>query len=198
MDAPFDLLVPKLLADRFVIRPQRLDDNESDFQAVMANRDWLRRWSGSSWPADDFSLEENLADLAGHIEDHRSRVALGFSIISTASRQVIGSLYVQRVGGWLDEYAATEAMRRVVTAMEARVDVWARLDQEPDLLTRVVVAAVSWFAADWPPKAIFCSRADCPELEQAYEAAGLRRIGELRSPEGRLQRLFRPPMQASR
>ena len=42
---------------------------ELDYQALMSSKDFLRRWSQSGWPTDDFSLEENLADLNYHYEE---------------------------------------------------------------------------------------------------------------------------------
>ena len=189
---PFDTPALELRTDLLVIRPQLLDDNAADYRAVMANREWLRRWSGSPWPADTFTLEDNREDLIGHIDDHRARTALGFSIATRVGIEILGSIYVQEIDDWLDEYAATDETRRAIAGAQARVDLWTRLDSQPDLLENVVTSAASWFAHEWNLKAIWRSRLDCPELERAYALAGMRHVARLTNPEtGRVQLLYR-------
>lgn len=43
---------------------------ERDHAALMASVAYLRRWSDSDWPADDFSVAENREELGWHDEEH--------------------------------------------------------------------------------------------------------------------------------
>ena len=46
---------------RLWLRPLRATDVELDYDAVMSSAAMLRRWRQSKWPADNFTLAENLA-----------------------------------------------------------------------------------------------------------------------------------------
>jgi hypothetical protein len=114
----FDPPAP-LVRERFHIRPQRADDNDSDNAAVTANRGWLRRWSGSAWPEDAFTLAENLEALRGHIDDHERREAYGFSITApNDSTSETGARCCSRnaVDASRDESATAAGRGRVATA----------------------------------------------------------------------------------
>src|SRR5262249_21597605 len=48
---------------RLALRPLLATDVAADYDAVMSSAPMLRAWSQSTWPADDFTLAENLEDL---------------------------------------------------------------------------------------------------------------------------------------
>ena len=53
------------------LRVLRPDVTELDYAALMESRVRLRRWSDSSWPADDFTLEgSTLQGAAGSLIGH--------------------------------------------------------------------------------------------------------------------------------
>lgn len=55
---------------RLFLRPLRAADVELDYDAVMSSSEMVRCWSHSSWPAEDFTLSENLDDLKCHEHEH--------------------------------------------------------------------------------------------------------------------------------
>jgi hypothetical protein len=182
---------PGELAPGLTVRRQRPDDNDSDYEAVTANRDWLRRWSGSDWPEDTFTSADNAADLRGHIEDHEACEALGYTIAAPGNR-VVGSLYLQPLAELLDEYGASAQTREQLEPARVRADVWTRLDEDATLLARAVAVIDPWLRTQWPTL-VWGARADCPELEAAYEAAGSRLLARLVHPaNGRIHLLFGP------
>ncbi len=190
---PFPTAVPDapLRTQRCVIRAQREADNDSDYAAVMANRGWLRRWSGSDWPADDFGRDENLDDLRGHIEEHVRGEAYGFSVLAPDESRVVGSLYLQPVSELLEEYGASDELVQRLAGCDARADLWVRLDEDAQLLADVGAAAHRWLAHDWGLSVVWCARVDCPELEAAYASAGLALLARLVHPDsGRVHLLF--------
>ena len=80
---------------RFQILHPRLV--ELDYQALMSSKDFLRRWSQSEWPRDDFSLEENLADLNYHYEEQVERIAFTYSILDPFSTTCLGCFYIKAI-----------------------------------------------------------------------------------------------------
>lgn len=186
---PFEQAPPEpLVSERLVIRPQRPSDNEPDHDAVMANREWLRRWSGSAWPADDFSVDDNLRDLAEHVIEHDKRIAYGFTI--AGDDEVLGSLYINDVKTLIDGYNAPAEVAEILEAAVARVDLWVRLDRAPALFAEVVAAAIRWLDREgWAPL-VWCARLDCPEMVRAYRQAGLELIGKVENDRGRVQLIF--------
>ena len=189
---PFERDAPEpLVTERLVIRPQRPADNEPDHAAVMANREWLRRWSGSSWPADDFSAGDNLRDLAEHVIEHQKKIAYGFTVIG--GDDVLGSLYINEIRTLTDSYRGPPEVAAILEAAVARIDLWVRLDRGAALLPEVVGAAARWLDAEgWAPL-VWCARLDCPEIVRAYRQAGLELAGKVKSDSGRVQLIFSRP-----
>ena len=65
-----------LRTDELLLRTLRASDVELDYEAVMASREMLHLRSGGRWPREDFTLEENLADLQQHeAEFHAARAS---------------------------------------------------------------------------------------------------------------------------
>ncbi|GAB4215614.1 MAG: hypothetical protein OHK0022_55750 [Roseiflexaceae bacterium] len=76
---PPDARVPaELRTTRLWLRPLGVADTERDYDALMSSAAHLRLWSQSSWPADDFTLAQNRADLERHEGEHQAREAFTF------------------------------------------------------------------------------------------------------------------------
>ena len=87
----------------FVLVPLITELVHADYAAVMATADHLRWWSDSAWPTDDFTVEENLQDLAWHDDEHRGRVAFTYSVLDADAfadgrRRVVGCVYIRPFG----------------------------------------------------------------------------------------------------
>src|SRR5262249_14686707 len=78
---------------RLRLRPLRASDVALDYDAVMSDPAALRRWSQASWPADDFTLAENLTDLQGHEREHLEGVAYTFTVLSPDASRCLGCVY---------------------------------------------------------------------------------------------------------
>src|SRR5437867_3283681 len=78
---------------RLFLRPLRATDVELDYDAVMSSAEMLRRWSQSTWPADDFTLSENLDDLQRHEHEHKEREAFTFTILNPEGTRCLGCVY---------------------------------------------------------------------------------------------------------
>ena len=105
---------------------QRPGDNPKDYDAVMASKALLRTWSDSVWPEDDFGLQQNALDLAGHIDDFEHDLAYGFSIFTPDESRLIGSLYLDPVAPFMDDYAVDEATAARLSGFDVRLEYWLR------------------------------------------------------------------------
>ena len=93
---PPDRPVPAtLLTDAFLLEPLTPVHTALDHAALMESKQFLRRWSGSPWPADDFSLADNRADLAEHDEEHRRRVAFTYTVLAPDRSRCLGCVYIK-------------------------------------------------------------------------------------------------------
>ncbi|MGH2620941.1 MAG: hypothetical protein ACRDHG_10290 [Anaerolineales bacterium] len=78
---PVSAPVPQAMrTSRLLLRPLRATDVELDFDAVKSSAEMLRRWGQGGWPADDFTLAENLDDLQRHEHEHNEREASKFRL----------------------------------------------------------------------------------------------------------------------
>ena len=69
---------------------------EYDYVAIMGSRERLRRelrWG--DWPPEGFTLEDNVADLAGHLEEFERREAYAYSVLDPSKAACLGCLYLE-------------------------------------------------------------------------------------------------------
>ncbi|TMQ73312.1 MAG: ABC transporter permease, partial [Candidatus Eisenbacteria bacterium] len=99
---PRDARVPRgLRTPRLVLWPLRVDDAALDRDAVMSDPAALRRWSQSTWPADDFTLDENRVDLERHEREHERGMAFTFTVLDPDEARCLGCVYLTPVLGEL-------------------------------------------------------------------------------------------------
>jgi len=53
-----------------------------DYESVMASRVELRPWEQSGWPADDFTVEQDLDDVVMLESRHRSHDAFTYAVLT--------------------------------------------------------------------------------------------------------------------
>lgn len=142
---PVDAPVPdECRTDRILLRPLRASDVELDYDAVMSSAEALRRWSQSDWPAETFTLEENLADLERHEREHLERQAFTYTVLEPDAARCVGCVYIKPV---LPEIAAGLPS---VDHHGADVGFWVRADElETDLDRHLLEALRGWLASDW-------------------------------------------------
>lgn len=169
--------MPPLLAKGFsdagfMVCPQRSEDNIADYEAVMSSRFELREWSDSSWPEDDFSVEDNMKDLLGHIQDHLAGTDLGFSIWARTERRFLGSLYLNDPGGLDEDYPdSAEANRR--GGIELRVEYWLRRGIPIETERAFVMATRRWLSGSGYTRAAWGSRKPMTLRREMYESLGM-------------------------
>lgn len=158
----------------FVLRRQRLSDNDFDYEAVMNSKELLRDWSHSSWPEDDFTLEQNAEDLAEHIGDFMDDLAYGFSIFVPSEDRLLGSLYIDPVAPFAREYRVDEAASLRLRNYDARIEYWLRCGVSEAFERDFVEQVSRWLRDDWWFKRVaFGSRQPMEERRELYRRLGL-------------------------
>jgi hypothetical protein len=142
----YPLLVPipsEKSTERIFLRPLRVTDVELDYAAVMSSAEMLRRWSGSSWPSDDFTLAENRADLERHQREHDARIAFTYTVLNPAQDQCLGCVYIQ----------PSEQEERAVcptAKFPTTVGFWVRAAEiQHDLDLHLFNTLRAWLASEW-------------------------------------------------
>jgi len=129
---------------RLVLRPLRATDAVLDYDAVMSSAPELHRWNAGYWPADGFTLAENLADLERHEREHVERKAFTYTVLSPDGAKCLGCVYITPVWSGAAPLCG-EAARA------AAVGFWVRTSEiERDLDKHLFAVLVEWLRLDWP------------------------------------------------
>jgi hypothetical protein len=137
---PADFTVPDgLMAGEFRLEPLGPQHNTADYAAWTASTGHIRAtpgFAGASWPH-QMSLAENLRDLERHAQDFIARRGFTYTVLSTATGEVIGCVYIYPPPGQNQDRRG------------AVVRSWVRADQAA--LDPVLYHAVrAWLKRDWP------------------------------------------------
>jgi hypothetical protein len=138
----------------------------------MDSVEMLRLWSGTSWPADDFSVEENWEDLARHEREHGEREAFTFTVLDSTRSVCLGCVYIQPLAMALrGSYDAEASLSRETPC----VSFWVRAPRQADGLDRRLLAQLRvWLAECWAfPLMYVCVRQDHRQQWKSVEAEGL-------------------------
>ncbi len=80
--------------DGFVVRPLLPTDNELDHAAVMVSREFLYHWEQEPpYPPEDFSLEDNLADLEQMRGEHEAGTRYTYTVMNADETACLGCVY---------------------------------------------------------------------------------------------------------
>jgi hypothetical protein len=140
-----------LTGAHFLLRPLRTTDVELDYEAVMSSREMLRGWSQSSWPADDFTLEGNLADLDRHQREHQAGEAYTYTVLNPAGDRCLGCVYVNPLAKELIESGICSEIAAAGLLAAASIRFWVRSSLlDTDLEREILQALQGWFTREWP------------------------------------------------
>jgi hypothetical protein len=134
---PADFVVPAALetAD-FRLRMLSTADVAKDYAALMESADLLHAIFGRDWPTADFTLEDNLRDLAEHEAEFLQRQAFAYTVASLDETACLGCVYIYPPRGH---------------PTDARVYLWVRQSAYDRGLDPVLFATVkAWIADRWP------------------------------------------------
>jgi len=177
---PSDGPVPESLqTDEFFLRPLRATDVSLDYDAVISSRAELLRASGGVWPREGFTLEEDVADLERHEQEHRERVAFTYTVMNPAETECLGCLYIGPLERLLGHDAGSG---EYVSDSAAYVSFWVRSTRlADDLDQRLLTALIPWFLNEWAFLHVFFFAQKQEERQiRLFEEKGLRFLYSLR------------------
>lgn len=145
---PGNAVIPEALwTEEFLVRPLKAVDVELDYDAVMTSRAELLLKSGGRWPREGFTLEENLADLIRHEQQHHDRIAFTYTVMNPEETECLGCLYINPLGGLLQRVGI---FVEHLPENSAYVTFWVRQSRLVDNLDRrLLQALISWFQTEW-------------------------------------------------
>lgn len=168
---PSPLPIPtRLERDSFIVEPLTGEHVQRDYAAVMASREMLRRWGGTTWPTDDFDLAGNLADLEMHDAEHRRRDAFTYTVLSPDAMECLGCVYITPLSRLVDANPGLRAEER-----DAVVGFWAASTPR-GLAVEAELAAelITWLGNAWRFESVaFAVRDELTEQHRLLEELGL-------------------------
>ncbi|HZO71560.1 MAG TPA: hypothetical protein VFB60_05115 [Ktedonobacteraceae bacterium] len=183
---PEPVPVPAMLrTDEMLIRPLRVSDVLLDYDAVISSRAelWLR--SGGDWPREGFTIEENLADLQQHEQEHQDRLAFTYTVMNPDESECLGCIYInplarmiERAVATTQQYLASGATGQPpseVSASDAVVTFWVRQSRLADNLDlRLLQTLTEWFRTAWTfPRVAYLARNAQPRQLHLFEQLGM-------------------------
>jgi hypothetical protein len=177
---PADAHVPEALrTDEYLVRPLRATDVTLDYDAVIDSRAELLLGSGGTWPREGFTLEENLADLQRHEQEHLDRVAFTYTVMNPAETECLGCIYINPLMHILGKDAGNS---EYLSDRTAYVNFWVRHSRLADHLDRrLLQALIPWFQNEWAfLHVIFFAQNREERYTRLYEEMGLRFLYSLR------------------
>ena len=177
---PADARVPESLkTNEFLLRPLRATDVALDYDAVISSRAELLLGSGGTWPREGFTLEENLADLQRHEQEHHDRVAFTYTIMNPAETECLGCLYIVPLARLIGHDAGSSEYLNEGTAY---VSFWVRQSRLADHLDRrLLQALIPWFQNEWSfLHVLFIAQKIEERQVRLFEEMGLRLLYSLR------------------
>ncbi len=175
---------------RLLLRPLTVGHVDLDYDAVMASREQLNRWSQTTWPTPDFTLAENRADLERHQWEHGEGVAFTYTVLNPAQSRCLGCVYITPIPDSATHHYAHEGYA-------AKVTFWIRSDElESGLESHLLATLRAWFAAEWPfDRVIYTVSQNSPQAE-LLDSAGLVQQASITLADGRRCWVYAEPAQA--
>jgi hypothetical protein len=175
---------------QFVLFPTNTAYTAPDYEAVIASREACRIWSPSLWPEDGFTLEENTADLALHVEDNNTHEAYGYMLFTLDKLKCLGSVYVTPLERSADTMDLVEGSEEFTAQYQARIDYWVREGMSLELESHITKNLLDWFTRTWNIKPLFVARPKMSQRCKVYKEQGLLMLAHLRAKDGSYDTLF--------
>lgn len=147
-----------------VLHPKHV---ELDYQALMKSQDFLRRWSISDWPEDDFKVEDNLLDLEWHFEEFQEKTAFTYTILNQDKSQCLGCIYIRPIAS-LKSLSQKELDKLV--PFHFFVSYWVITEiRNTHLEAQIFTMLLHWLLTTWQfGSVLFVSNSLIPEQNEVY------------------------------
>ena len=137
----------------------------------MSSAEMLRRWCQGDWPADGFTLAENLADLQWHEREHIERKAFTYTVLDPQGTRCLGCVCIV-VPRPEEILLCSDAAHAVDVAF------WVRAPEVANGLDEhLLVTLREWFSAEWAfDRILFRVGTQDDHHAALFEAAGLSKL----------------------
>ena len=173
---PRNAVVPNgLETPEFCLRPLRTTDVELDYAAVMSSRGFLRLWSQTDWPPDDFTLADNLRDLERHEREHREHKAFTYTVMDRTGTECLGCVYIHPLESFFQGTVVLGAELANEQGYQAVAAFWVRAARIADGLDRRLLdALIAWFESEWAfSQVLFWTKDEVVHQIELFGQAGL-------------------------
>lgn len=161
------------IADNFLFIPLKPLHVDLDYEAVMSSKGFLRRWSQSQWPQDDFLVSDNLQDLEMHAREHYEKKAYTYTILNSKKDRCLGCIYIHPN---THIQPVTPEESQLLRSLPANVRFWVRESIQQTENEKVILESlIAWFHQDWKLDTILftCNR-QVPHQVRLFQVCGLR------------------------
>jgi hypothetical protein len=138
-----------LAATEFLLRPITAEDAGADYEAVMETREDLRLWEQSTWPADDFTVDDDRQDLVDLESRHAAHRAFTYTVLDPDGDRCLGCVYVFPTSAAFLARSRVDALGDLSwDEVDAVVYFWVRASRV-ELEARLLAELRDWFAREW-------------------------------------------------
>jgi hypothetical protein len=104
---------------RFVATPLTTEIAALDYAAYLASPDVIRLHSDGRWPVDEFTLSDDLEQVANHQADHENHRAFTFTLLAPCQAEALGCLYLNSLREYLSRAPLPRPARRAIVTKGA-------------------------------------------------------------------------------
>lgn len=138
--------------DGFIVRPLVPSDVVLDHEAVMSSREFLYDWEQDPpYPPEDFSVEDNLADLVQMDGEHRDGTRYTYTVMNAEETRVLGCLYLLPNDDRMYRTAVVTSHDGTdLSSFDATLAFWVRVSTWDEGFERTLLDAVlAWLRGAW-------------------------------------------------
>ncbi|RDH82872.1 MAG: hypothetical protein DIZ80_11415 [endosymbiont of Galathealinum brachiosum] len=139
VDATFNVPASKTFST-YTLKKISPKYTELDYDALMSARFYIRTKLNSSWPDDDFTIDENRKGLSYDESNFNKRVFFTYTVLNSSEDKVLGCIYIKPSSN---------------KKFDASVFIWTRQDLPEQKLHNLLLGDIKiWLSNDWPFKNI--------------------------------------------
>ena len=168
--------------DGFIVRRLLISDVVLDHAAVMSSREFLYHWEQEPpWPAEDFSVEDNLEDLVKMDNEHQAGTRYTYTVLNSDETQVLGCVYLIPSN---DRMFKTADMTSIdgtdFSDVDATISFWVVTSSWEDGFERMLLEGVlGWVRDDWDiERPVVLTNEKLDHQIATIESVGLTRLFE--------------------
>ncbi len=172
--------------EEFVVRPIVASDAELDHGAVMESREFLRIWSQSTWPEDDFTVEANREDMVKMARRRAEGKAFDYTVMNPDQTECLGCVYIfPPDANWFSGADVVATGADQWADCDAMIYFWVRTSRLDDGLDRRLLDSLrAWVDRDWIfENPVFVTNEALEQQVTTMEATDLQRRFEIKLPD---------------